>query len=78
MSFSDEHNQVAKYPQSLLLLTTILPFGDSQNRKADEHKTADYFKEEVWKNVNVDLTAPLWSRVGNGLIIIQKEDGLSC
>jgi len=76
MSFADSHNSVASYPQSMILFTTELPFSHDVSRKrvSDEGEAGNHFKNVVWAGAHVDQTAPLWSRVGDGLMLIKNED----
>lgn len=76
MSFADEHNSVATYPQSMILFTTELPFTASGERVQDEGAAGSHFKNVVWGDASVDQSAPLWSRVGNGIMLIHGEESL--
>ena len=79
MTYADEHNDVHTYPQSVILMTAVLPFPSSNNRKADESRVGDYFMEETWADQDtLDNKAALWSRVGDGIIIVRKEDKNPC
>ena len=78
MSFADSYNRVATYPQSMILFTTELPlsFEASQGRVLDEGEVGNHFKNVVWRDAHPDLSAPLWSRVGDGLMLIRSETEL--
>ena len=81
MSYADAYNDIASYPQSLLLLTTVLPFECNKinERIKDEGKVGDYFQDVVWKGQNsTNNIAALWSRVGDGLVLLKAEENDYC
>ena len=81
MSYADAYNDIASYPQSLLLLTTVLPFdcNETNERIKDEGKVGEYFRDVVWKGQNsTNNIAALWSRVGDGLVLLKAEETDYC
>jgi len=76
MSFADEHNSVATYPQSMILFTTELPFTASGERVQDEGAVGSHFMNVVWGDASVDQSELLWSKVGNGIMLIHGEESL--
>ena len=81
MSYADAYNDIASYPQSLLLLTAVLPFecNETNERIKDEGKVGEYFRDVVWKGQNsTNNIAALWSRVGDGLVLLKEEETDYC
>jgi len=82
MSYSDAYNDLSSFPQSLIILTTILPFKYdpvNSSRKVDEGRVGDYFKNVIWKGQGpADSIPPLWTRVGDGLALLRHNDKNVC
>jgi len=82
MSYSDAYNDLSSFPQSLIILTTILPFKYdpvNSSRKLDEGRVGDYFKNVIWKGQGpADSIPPLWTRVGDGLALLRHNDKNVC
>ena len=80
MSYADEHNKLTTYPQSVIFFTTELPFSHdpARSRHVDEGNVSEHFQTTVWHGVHPDKAAPLWARVGDGLILIKKEEIYPC
>lgn len=81
MTYADEHNDVAAYPQSTIFMSAVLPFPSSNSRRDDEKRVSDFFQSEVWldqpKATN-DSKAALWTRIGDGLIVLKPESKNPC
>lgn len=74
MTYSDEHNNVASYPQSTILLSINVPFESTGDRKVDEKRVSKFLQDEVWGDEStVDNKAALWTRIGDGIVVVQKE-----
>jgi len=74
MTYADEHNDVHKYPQSVIFMSAVLPFPSSNDRRTDEQRVSKFFVDETWgKQDTMDNKAALWSRVGDGVVIIRNE-----
>ena len=81
MSCADAYDENPSHPQSLLLLTTVLPFEfkETNGRIKDEGKVGKYFRDVVWKGQNsTNNIAALWSRVGDGLVLLKAEENDYC
>ena len=81
MSYADAYDENPSYPQSLLLLTTVLPFefNETNGRIKEEGKVVKYFRDVVWKGQNsTNNIAALWSRVGDGLVLLKAEENDYC
>ena len=74
MTYADEHNDVHNYPQSVIFMSAVLPFPSSNDRKTDEKRVSKFFVDDTWaKQDTMDNKAALWSRVGDGIIILREE-----
>lgn len=79
MTYSDEHNDVASYPQSTIFLSINVPFESTGDRKADEKRVSKFLQDEIWGNEStVDNKAALWTRIGDGIVVVQKENSNPC
>ena len=81
MSCADAYDENPSHPQSLLLLTTVLPFEfkETNGRIKDEGKVGKYFRDVVWKGQNsTNNIAALWSCVGDGLVLLKAEENDYC
>lgn len=79
MTYADEHNDVHNYPQSVIFMSAILPFPSSNDRKTDEQQVSKFFVDETWGTQDtMDNKAALWSRVGDGVVIIRNEFDNPC
>ncbi|XP_057289604.1 uncharacterized protein LOC130612313 [Hydractinia symbiolongicarpus] len=80
MSYADEHNDVASFPQSTLILSTQLPdtYDKNTKRHEAEEKVASFLKNTVWKGNDKNYVAALWTRVGDGTVVIRPEENNPC
>ena len=79
MTYADEHNDVHNYPQSVIFMSAVLPFPSSNDRRTDEQRVHKFFVDEIWGSQDtMDNKAALWSRVGDGIVIIRNEPKNSC
>jgi len=79
MTYADEHNDVAAYPQSTIFMSAVLPFPSSNDRRADEERVSEFFQSDIWGDQStVDSKAALWTRIGDGLIVLKKESKNPC
>lgn len=80
MSYADEHNDIASFPQSTLILSTQLPdtYDKDTKRHEAEEKVASFLKNTVWKGNDKNYVAALWTRVGDGTVVIRPEENNPC
>lgn len=79
MTYADEHNDVAAYPQSTIFMSAVLPFPSSNDRRVDEQRVSDFFISKIWgEQATIDSKAALWTRIGDGLIVLKKESKNPC
>ena len=78
ISFTAKHLKVSSYPQSILILTTELPFSyvPGRSRHSDEDNVGIHFKNNIWSGEHE--TTSLWSRVSERLILVRKEEHCPC
>ena len=72
MSYGDAYSDLAKFPQSSLLLTMTVPNSPAKSYKEEVHFVEKHF-HEIYKDVNINLVAPLWTRMGDGAVVLRSE-----
>ena len=78
MTYADEHSDVASFPQSTIILTADMPFNPT-SRHEDERVVANHFKHIIWKGEDtIDNRAALWTRIGDGLVLLKVEERNPC
>jgi len=74
MSYTDAYSDVAKFPQSTMLLTMTVPKAeqDIQLWKNKIHRIEAHFKQ-IYSQSDINDVAPLWSRMGDGAVMLNQE-----
>ena len=80
MSYADEHSMFASHPSSVLLFTTELPFpyDATASRHSVEGAVKTHFLRNVWQGALPDFSTALWTRLGDGLVLIRGEEQIPC
>lgn len=78
MTYCDVYNTKATYPDSIIILTSVIPFLNSDDRKAIEIYSAERFKQAHWANQDPDTAAALWSRIGDGIVVVKSSNKNQC
>lgn len=77
MTYCDEYNTDATFPDSIVILTSVLQFDDSLNRKEVEKNTALAYKK-LWAEFPEESVSALWSRIGDGLVVVKSTNKNQC
>ncbi|XP_066936878.1 uncharacterized protein [Clytia hemisphaerica] len=79
MTYADEYNDMHHYPQSAIIMSAVLPYSKSGSRKELEKETGTYFLDKLWSDqANINNRAALWTRVGDGIIVLKNEKENPC
>jgi len=72
MSYADANSDMNDFPQLTMLLTMQIPDVGAVAYKSELHSVERHFKK-VFASADMDRVAPLWSRVGDGTVVLRNE-----
>ena len=79
MTYADEYNDMHHYPQSTIIMSAVLPYSKSGTRRELDAEIKAYFVDRLWSDqANINNRAALWSRVGDGIIVLKSEKHNPC